>query len=102
MAVEAGAKTEQTHDFASGTLKIGAVSGRELIDAGVRITDVETGKPVAQGRTYATAKTNPRTFELSPGKYRVRVGAVKLQGRPRKEVEVTVEAGKIVEQIVDF
>lgn len=102
VAVEAGAKTEQTHDFASGTLKIGAVNNGTLVDVTVHVTNVETGKLVAKGRTYATAKTNPRTFELSPGKYRVRVGAVKLQGRPRKEVEVTVETGKIVEQIVDF
>lgn len=102
VVVEGGAKTERSHNFASGTLKIGAVHAGELVDAVVTVKDPSSGKQAAGGRTYTSPKSNPRTFELSPGKYRVQLHAVKLEGRPRREIEVTVAAGKTVEQMVDF
>ncbi len=37
-----------------------------------------------------------------PGKYRVQVKAVKLEGRPKKEIDVTVEVGKTVKKMIDF
>ena len=51
----------------------------------------ERGKSVGQGRTYTSEKSNPKTFEVVPGKYKVKVKAVRLEGNPRKEVELTVE-----------
>ncbi len=102
VVVEAGAKTELTHDFASGTLKIGAAKNGELVDATVNVINTETNKSVGGGRTYADAKSNPRTLEVPPGKYRVTVKAVKLEGRPKREVEVTVETGKLTTHVVDF
>ncbi|MFQ5633313.1 MAG: hypothetical protein ACE5I1_31495, partial [bacterium] len=102
VVVEGGKRVERAHEFASGTLRIGAVMGSELVDATVYVRSVESGKPVGQGRTYASPKSNPRTFELPAGKYRVQVSAVKLKGRPRKEIGVTVIAGQMVEKNVDF
>lgn len=102
VAVEAGAKTERAHDFASGTLKIGAVHKEELVDATLNVVNAETNEPVGRGRTYTAATSNPKTLEVAPGKYRVQVKAVKLEGRPKREVEVMVEKGKVTIHIVDF
>ncbi len=52
--------------------------------------------------TYTDPKSNPKAFELSPGRYRVSVKAVRLEGRPSKQLEVTVEAGQTVEEKVDL
>ncbi len=102
VAVEPGGRAERSHDFASGTLKVGAVASGELVDATTYIKDLETGRAVGQGRTYTSEKSNPKTFELSPGKYQVQVKAVRLEGNPKREIEVTVEAGETVEHMVDF
>lgn len=101
LTVEPKGRVEQSHEFASGTLRIGAVAGSELVDATTHVVDA-AGKAVAQGRTYTNEKSNPRTFELVPGKYRVKVRAIKLEDGPRKEIEVTIEAGQAIEQVVDF
>ncbi|MFQ5631460.1 MAG: VWA domain-containing protein, partial [bacterium] len=95
VVVEGGKRIDRSHEFASGTLRIGAVLGSELVDATVYVRSVESGKPVGQGRTYTSSSSNPRTFELPPGKYRVQVGAVKLKDLPKKVIEVTVIAGQV-------
>ena len=100
--VEAHGRVELSHEFESGLLRVGAVSGGELIDVTVGVVDAETGRPVCQGRTYTDPKSNPRTFEVSPGRYRVSVKAVRLEGRPKQQFEVTIEAGQTVEQKADF
>jgi len=102
VVVEAGAKTEITHNFSSATLKIGAVYNGELLDASVNVVNAETNKSVGGGRTYADATSNPRTLEVPPGRYRVQVKAVKLEGRPKRELEITVEKGKVTVHMVDF
>ena len=99
--VEPKGRVERSHDFASGTLKVGAAAGSELVDVTVKVVD-EAANPVAQGRTYTSATSNPKTFELAPGRYRVTLGAVRLEGRPKEEIEVTVEAGQTVERMVAF
>ncbi len=100
--VEPRGRVDLSHEFHSGILRVGAVQGGELIDVTVGVVDAETGKPVCQGRTYADPKTNPRAFEVTPGRYRVSVKAVRLEGRPQRQFEVTVEAGATVEQAADF
>ncbi len=91
-----------SHEFHSGILRVGAVLGGDLVDVTVAVVDAETGKSVCKGRTYADAKTNPKAFEVTPGRYRVNVKAVRLEGRPKRQFEVTVEAGATVEKKADF
>ncbi len=98
--VKSGARVDHAHDFASGTLRIGAVSGGALVDATVQVVDAASGATVAQGRTYTSAKSNPKAFELSPGRYRVIAKSIK--SKSEKSLEVTVAAGKVSEHAIDF
>lgn len=102
VTVTAGGSAELTHEFTSGTLKVGAVLGGELVDAGVSVVDLAAGKAVAQGRTYTAATSNPRTFELPPGRYTVTVKGIKVEGSPRKDIELEVRQGEVTEQMVDL
>ncbi|MGH7599822.1 MAG: hypothetical protein ACREOI_25995 [bacterium] len=98
--VKSAARMDHAHDSASGTLRLGARSGGALVDATVQIVDAASGATVAQGRTYTSANSNPKAFELSPRRYRVVAKAIK--SRSEKSVEITVAAGKVAEQTVDF
>ncbi len=100
--VEPQGRVEVRHEFESGLIRIGAVKGGELVDVTVGVVDAETGKPICQGRTYTDPKSNPRTFEVPPGQYNVSVKAVRLEGQPRQQLEVSVEAGQTVERKADF
>lgn len=100
VAVKGDSRSDYAHDFASGTLRIGAVSGGALADAGVQVVDAASGATVTQGRTYTNAGSNPKAFELQPGRYRVIVKAIK--GNTQKTLEITVAAGQTAEQTVDF
>jgi Ca-activated chloride channel family protein len=102
VTVDPGGRAERAHEFVSGTLKVGAAQGGELVDATARVVDLATGKPVGQARTYTDAKTNPKTFELPPGTYKVTLKAVRLDGGPMRELEVTVVAGETVERMAEF
>lgn len=102
VVVESSKRVERAHEFVSGTLKISTVQGSELVDAVVQVREIGNGQQVAQSRTYTKSSSNPRTFELAPGKYRVHIGTVKLEGKPKKEIEVAVIAGQVVEESVDF
>ena len=99
--VTAKSSLELNHDFKSGTLKVGAVSGGERVDAVVRVTRAEDGKSIGQSRTYTGPKTNPKTFELEPGRYRVHFKTV---GKEKKQLELEAEirAGETVELDGDF
>ncbi len=98
VTLEPGGRAEVTHDWQTGTLKVGAERGGELVDATLGITSVKTGKSVGQGRTYTSASSNPKTFILEPGDYRVRVQEIRGE---RREFTVTVAAGETVERRVD-
>ena len=89
---KAGETVEETAQFSGGILKVGAFEGEKLLDAVVHIKNIETGEQVAQGRTYKSSKTNPKTFELSPGTYDVSVKALGITNNPIQEfkgVEIT-------------
>lgn len=100
VTVEGNSRVDLSHDFVSGTLRVGAVKDGALVDATVGV--VRDGKGVTGGRTYTGEKSNPRTFILSPGTYQVKVAGVRVEGKPKREFEVTVEAGGTTEKIVDF
>ncbi|MFQ5571001.1 MAG: VWA domain-containing protein [Rhodothermales bacterium] len=102
VVVEAGGRVERAHEFKSGTLRLGAVNGSELVDATVYVYNMDTGKAVDQGRTYTSPNSNPRVFVVPPGRYRIEVKGIRLEGRPERAIEVTLEAGQTVEQTVDF
>jgi len=68
----------------------------------VTIVSSDTGKEVKSARTYATANTNPRTFELQPGRYRVRLAAVKPTGLAAQEIAVEIKPGATADHKVEF
>lgn len=96
-----GDKQEKlAHDFKSGTLRVGASSGGKLIDTVVMVHDLGSKKDVGSARTYTDAKTNPRIFELQPGRYRVRLSAA--GGGASKEAVITINAGETIDRIIEF
>ncbi len=100
VVVKSGARSDRAYEFSSGTLRLSTVSGGALVDATVQIIDAVSGAPVTQGRTYTSANSNPKTFELSPGRYRVTAKAIK--SKAEKSLEVTVVAGKVAEHAMDL
>jgi len=101
LEIEPGGSKAVSHVFESGTLTVGAVRGSERVDATVHVVDAETGKAVAQARTYKGPPSNPKTFEVLPGRYRVRFKTVGKEPSKR-EIEVTVGAGAQVSRDIDF
>ncbi len=102
IVVEKGGRTSLDHEFDSGTLRIGATSGGELVDAVVSVLPASGGRPVAGGRTYTSETSNPRELVVSPGAYRVTVRPVRMPDAGVKELEVEIAAGQTVERTVDF
>jgi len=98
--IKSGTRVDHAHNFESGTLRVGAISGGALVDATVQVVDAASGVAVAQSRTYTSASSNPKSFELPPGRYRVIAKAIK--SKAEKSLEVSVAAGKMAEHAVDF
>jgi Ca-activated chloride channel family protein len=99
--IELGSAGNQkfAHNFESGELTVGAAQGSLLVDAVVSIINTKTGKSVATGRTYQSADSNPKTFILEPGSYRVELNPVKPAGLSKKNFTVEVPAGGHAEQM---
>lgn len=95
-------QVKRTHDFSSGTMRIGAVNAGKLVDALVTVINLEGNAPVASGRTYTSSNSNPRAFELPPGRYRVRVKSVTPAGLAPQEITIEVKAGETTERTVDL
>ena len=93
-----GATLSLAHDYVTGELKIGAFQGQDFVDAAIAIYAKKTGKNIAGGRTYMSASSNPNTFLLEPGDYRVDLNPVKPKGLAKKSFEVTVKAKETVER----
>jgi len=99
--LNAGAFVPLSHNFESGELKIGARQGGALIDVVVQI--YRNGKSVESGRTYTDANTNPRTFTLEPGKYKVEMKPVRAnKDRGSKSLEVEIKAGETSTKTLDW
>ena len=99
--VLAGERSEVGHGFASGTLVVGAWLGDERVDATVAVYDAAAGR-VASGRTYTGESSNPKTFVVPPGSYRLVVKPLKPAGLDTQERRVDVEAGGEVAERFDF
>jgi Ca-activated chloride channel family protein len=100
--LDGDAQVRRTHDFVSGTLRVGAASGGQLVDALVTVTSIEDKTQTASGRTYTSATSNPTVFELPPGRYRVNVKSVRPPGLTPEEITVEVKAGTTVEHKVEL
>jgi hypothetical protein len=97
-----GAVLSLKHNFISGELSVGARKGSDLIDAVLTVYSKTTGKEVARGRTYTAAASNPKTFTLEPGQYRVEVGPVNPKNLAKKTMEVEVKAGEAVARMAEW
>ena len=98
VTVEPGGSGAVSHDFSSGTLEVGTARAGELVDSTLEIFNLATGEAAVRGRTYTSANTNPNSFILEPGEYRVTVREIRGE---RREFTVTVVKGETVERIVD-
>lgn len=90
------------HDFVSGELSVGALKGGELTDCTVYVFSKKTGKSVVGGRTYTAATSNPKSFTLDPGSYRVEIQPVKHKDLQKKTIEVEVKAGETVVRTIEW
>lgn len=102
ITLEGGQKVDLAHDFSSGELKIGVKQGSAFVDAVVQVFDKTTGNEVASGRTYMQASSNPKTFTIPPGKYRVVVKPVKPKDLAPKTLEVEIIAEQTIEKSVSY
>ncbi len=96
--IEPGGSAALAHAWESGTLEVGAARDGELVDATLNLVDAATGKSVGQGRTYTSETSNPKSFILLPGDYRVTVQEIR---GGRRTIEVSLAAGETVERMVD-
>jgi hypothetical protein len=100
--VTAGGRAERSHELVSGTLAVGVVAGEELVDAVVNVFPATGGQAIAAGRSYTAANSNPKRFDLAPGRYRVTVKPVRLPGATQREAEVEIQAGEETEHRFDY
>ncbi|MEM9208184.1 MAG: VWA domain-containing protein [Pseudomonadota bacterium] len=98
VVVAGGERTELAHDYVSGDLSVEVRRGEALIDAVVQIYD-EADRSVVGRRAYANGSNNPVTFELAPGRYRLRVSEVRGD---RTETVSDVAAQETTAVIVDL
>ncbi|MCB1022974.1 MAG: VWA domain-containing protein [Acidobacteria bacterium] len=89
-------------DFAAGTLKIGTKRGAVLIDSMTTIIAADGGTVVGGSRTYTAASSNPRTYVIKPGTYKIKVAAIRPKGIPPKEITITVKKGETVERMIEY
>jgi Ca-activated chloride channel family protein len=92
----AGARISLAQHFQSGELKVGATQGSSLVDATVSIVSKKSGNSIANGRTYQSATSNPKTFILEPGEYEVRLNAVNPKELGKKNLTVKVTEKGVV------
>jgi hypothetical protein len=89
------------HEYQTGDLVLGAKKGKEYVDVSISLLD-EEGRSVTGGRTYQSASSNPKTFTLVPGKYKLNLNPVKPKGLAPKSVEVVIKAGERTEKMLEW
>ncbi|MCF8247988.1 MAG: VWA domain-containing protein [Saprospiraceae bacterium] len=93
-----GGNIQLSHNFESGILMVGAKKGDDFVDATVNVFSKKTGENVVGGRTYVSDSSNPKSFTLEPGKYRVDIKPLKPAGLSVRSIEVEVKAKETVER----
>ncbi|GAB3650386.1 hypothetical protein GCM10028791_17510 [Echinicola sediminis] len=99
IALKAGETKNIAHAFESGEAKIGVVTGNELVDAVVKISDTATKEVIASGRTYTSANNNPKSFILTPGTYEVSIMTLGKHKGHSESFTIVVKAGETVENV---
>lgn len=101
--IKSGETVDKTIEYGSAELAIKVTGNGELIDASITILDHHSGKAVAQGRTYASEKNNPKRFELANGQYDVKVKPLPIKGAlPRRIDNISLVVGQQRQQDVEF
>lgn len=100
--IKANETTRVEHNFLTGTLQVGVNSAGVLVDATVRIFDKITGKSVVTARTYESADSNPKSFLLTEGAYRVEIKALKEYKGKVSAFDIQIKAGQEVKRMVKF
>lgn len=100
--VQAGETTSVVHSFDYGIAKIGAIGENGLMDATVNIVDIETRKSVGGSRTYTSESSNPKSYNLTPGKYSVTLVGVREFKGEKRNFEMEIKKGEVFERMVDF
>lgn len=95
VVVSGNERTELSHDYASGTLSVSVEREGALIDAVVQIYDAD-GRSVVGRRAYANESRNPVRFEVSPGRYRIKIKEVRGE-RTERDAEVTASTTTVVD-----
>ncbi|MBK7939345.1 MAG: VWA domain-containing protein [Lewinellaceae bacterium] len=90
------------HNFTSGELNVGARKGGDLTDVVLTVYSKTSGKEVARGRTYTAATSNPKSFTLEPGQYRVEATPVNAKDLQKKTMEVEVKIGETVTRTAEW
>ncbi|MCB1831266.1 MAG: VWA domain-containing protein [Gammaproteobacteria bacterium] len=85
--IGAGEAVEREVSYGTGKLSVKVTRNGELSDARVLVYQAGSDKPVAQGRTYANAKNNPKQFMLELGSYDVVVDSLEINGAPQPRFE---------------
>jgi len=81
---------------------IGSTSSDGLVDAMVRVVEVNSNTTVAGARTYTSESSNPRKFILNPGTYQVTLSALGSYAGKTETFSVAVEEGATIEKITSF
>ena len=98
VTVTGGERVDLTHEYTSGTLRVGVGRGETLVDAVVNIYDA-AGASIRGGRTYTNSDSTPLSVVLAPGEYTLRIREIRGE---RREVIATVVAGEITETFIDL
>lgn len=102
VAVKANEVNELAHNYKTGIAMIGATSASGLVDATVKIVDLNARKNVANGRTYTRETTNPKKFILNPGTYEVTLVTLGVHKGKRETFTIVVNEGETVQEMITF
>jgi Ca-activated chloride channel homolog len=100
--VKANETINLEHNFKTGILLIGVNSSSGLVDATVKIYDIDANKNVATNRTYKTASSNPKEFIITPGNYNVIIKALGEYKGKQKTITIEVEENKTIQKTITF
>jgi len=102
IVVKPAGDSAHVQDFAAGFLNVGVEADGAPAAAIVQVRSLDREGVSVQKRVSANPGGNAHTFALEPGAYRVEVRALKLPGKPTKELEVRVAAGETLDQTFDL
>ncbi|MEM7087804.1 MAG: VWA domain-containing protein [Bacteroidota bacterium] len=97
--VIAGETVERTFNFVSGTIFIETIIGGTSVDSIVTISEANSGKNVASGRTYNRGKE----FLLNPGNYEIKVKPLgEHKNFAAQEFPVAIKPGESITKTVQY